>query len=605
MDIFPFPEKRNKQEELIEKVEEAIQEESSLVAHAPTGLGKTAATVTPALEQTLENDGKVFFLTPRHSQHEIALETVKKINDRHSEKVVSVDLIGKSHLCEADSVTREGPKCPRHDETFNENGELSKRAWRKIKQLRHENLRAEELKARCTDVCAYTVSLYMCQEADIIIGDYFHLFHPGIRDIVLEKSGTDLENSVIIVDEAHNLPSRTRSLFSHTISVPLVSRCITEAEKFGFYQEQEYLEQLKRNIERLARDRLSQKDHEAEIEKSDLTDPVNNFHSYEELIIDLEVMGEEVLEEEEKSYAAKLAESLDGWKGDDKGFFRNIERTRNGNDRDIRISYSCLDPSISTKKPLNNAKASILMSGTLKPQEMYIDLLGLEDAIEAEFSSPFPDKNRLELIVNTVTTRYKERDDSMIQKYVWYLSQSLEEIEGSVGIFFPSYQLLNQIGEPLSDRTDRKVLLERRGKSKEDKQKLLDEFKDGDNTVLLGVASGSFGEGVDYPGEDMRAVFIIGLPLRKPNLKTEALIDYLDNLYGKGWQYGYTYPGINTAVQAAGRCIRSDTDKGVIVYMDKRYTWNKYNKLLENRNSIVETRAPWQEIKKFQDGENL
>lgn len=591
------------QEELIEKVEETVSEKTSLVAHAPTGLGKTAATVTPALEQTLEEDGKVFFLTPRHSQHEIALETVRKINDRHSEKVVSVDLIGKSHLCDADSVTREGPRCPRHDETFNENGELSKKAWRKIKQLRHENLRAEELKARCTDVCAYTVSLYMCQEADIIIGDYFHLFHPGIRDIVMEKSGADLEDSVIIVDEAHNLPSRTRSLFSYTVSVPLVNRCITEAEKFGFYQEQEYLEQLKRNIERLARDKLSQKDHEAEIEKSDLTDPVDNFHSFEELIIDLEAMSEEVMEEEEKSYAAKLSEALEGWKGEDKGFFRNIERS--GGDHEIRISYSCLDPSISTKKPLNNAKASILMSGTLKPQEMYIDLLGLEDALEIEFDSPFPDENRLELIVNTVTTRYKERDDSMIQKYVWYLTKALEEIDGSVGVFFPSYQLLNQIGEPLNDRTDREVLMERQGKSKEDKQKLLDKFKRGNDTVLLGVASGSFGEGVDYPGEDMRAVFIIGLPLRRPNLKTEALIDYLDNLYGKGWQYGYTYPGINTAVQAAGRCIRSDTDKGIIVYMDKRYGWNKYNKLLENRNSIIETRAPWQEIKKFQDGENL
>ena len=601
MDIFPFPTKRNKQEELIEDVEQAVSEETSLIAHAPTGLGKTAATVTPALEQTLQKDGKVFFLTPRHSQHEIALETVRKINDRHSEKVVSVDLIGKSHLCEADSVTREGPRCPRHDETFNENGELSKKAWRKIKQLRHENLRAEDLKKRCNDVCAYTVSLYMCQEADIIIGDYFHLFHPGIRDIVVEKSGADLEDSVIIVDEAHNLPSRTRSLFSYTVSVPLVKRCITEAEKFGFYQEQENLEQLKRSIERLARDKLSQKDHEAEITKADLKDPIDNFYSYEEMIIDLEAMSEEVMEEEEKSYAAKLAESLEGWKGDDKGFFRNIERNRSGTDREIRVKYSCLDPSISTKEPLNNAKASVLMSGTLKPQEMYIDLLGLEDAIETEFESPFPSENKRELIVNTVTTRYKERDDSMIQKYVWYLSKSLEEIEGNVGIFFPSYKLLNQIGEPLNDRTDRKVLMERQGKSKDEKQKLLNEFKQGDENVLLGVASGSFGEGVDYPGEDMRAVFIIGLPLKRPTLKTQALIDYLEDLYGKGWQYGYTYPGINVAVQAAGRCIRSKTDKGIIVYMDKRYGWNKYNKLLEDRNNITETRAPWQEIEEFQE----
>ena len=598
MDIFPFPEKRNKQQELIDIFGQTMEEETSLVAHAPTGLGKTAATVTPALEKTLENDGKVFFLTPRHSQHEIALETVKKINERHSENIISVDLIGKDHLCEADGVTRDGPSCPRHDETF-DGKELSKKAWKKIHDLKHQNLRAEELKKKCRDVCAYTISMYMCQEADIIIADYFHIFHPGIRDMMMEKSQASLEDSILIVDEAHNLPSRTRSLFSHTISVDLVEDCITEAEKFGYYQEQENLEQLRTEIQRLARDRLSQKDNEAEVQKSDLKDPINNFHSFEEMIIDMESIGEEVQEEEEKSYCASLAESLEGWKGEDEGFFRNIERTRSGSDRTIRIRYSCLDPSISTAKPLNNAKASVMMSGTLKPQEMYIDLLGLEDANTIEFKSPFPKENKLELAVNTLTTRYKERDQSMIQKYIWYLEKSLEEVNGNAAVFFPSYQLMNQIGEPLNDRTDRQVLMEKRRNSKEQNQNLLDKFKNGKDSVLLGVASGSFGEGVDYPGKMMKAVFIVGLPLRKPDLKTEALIDYLDDKYGKGWQYGYTYPGINTAVQAAGRCIRSKTDKGIICFMDKRYTWNKYSKLLEDRPK--ETRAPWKEINKFQE----
>lgn len=598
MDIFPFPEIRPEQKELKQKFEDTIDQNSSLVAHAPTGLGKTAATVTPALEKTLEEDGTVFFLTPRHSQHEIALETVKKINERHSENIISVDLIGKDHLCEADGVTRDGPSCPRHDETF-DGKELSKKAWKKIHDLKHQNLRAEELKKKCQDVCAYSVSMYMCQEADIVIADYFHIFHPGIRNMVTEISQASIEDSILIVDEAHNLPSRTRSLFSFTVSQELVDDCITEAEKFGYYQEQEYLEQLRTEIQRLARDKLDQKDHQAEVEKKDLKDPIDNFHSFEEMIVDLEAIGEEVQEEEEKSFCAKLAEALEGWKGEDEGFFRFIERNRQGSDRTIRIKYTCLDPSISTSEPLNNSKASVMMSGTLKPQKMYIDLLGLNDANTIEFKSPFPKENKLELAVNTLTTRYKERDQSMIQKYVWYLEKSLEEVNGNAAVFFPSYQLMNQIGEKLNERTDRQVLMEKRRNSKEDNQTLLDEFKNGRDGVLLGVASGSFGEGVDYPGEMMKAVFIVGLPLRKPDLKTEALIDYLDEKYGKGWQYGYTYPGVNTAVQAAGRCIRSKTDKGIICFMDKRYTWNKYGKLLEDRPQ--ETRAPWQEIKEFQE----
>ncbi len=602
MDLFPFEQKREKQGELIEEITETINKSSSIIAHAPTGLGKTAAAVTPALEHVKENGGKVFFLTPRHSQHEIALEAVKKINSEHNEKIVSVDLIGRSHLCEADSVTTEGPKCPRHNETF-ENGKLSNKTISKINQLKHRNLRAEEVKQACREVCAYTVSLNMCKDADIIIADYFHIFHPSIREVILEHAQTNLEDCIIVVDEAHNLPSRTRSLYSHTISVSLIEKAIIETEKFGYYQEQQNLEQLKNEINRLARNKLGLKDNEAEITKSDLKDPVDNFHSFEELIIDLDAAGEEVMEEEEKSYCAKLAESLDGWKGPEKGFFRSIEKNRNGTERTIRAKYSCLDPSISTSDPLNNCKASILMSATLKPQAMYSDLLGLGEHNSVEFKSPFPEQNRVQLAVNTVTTRYKERDDAMIQKYAWYLAKSLEEIEGNAAVFMPSYHLLNQIKENLEPRTDREILAEDRRMNKKEKQRMLDNYQknSGDGLLLMGVASGSFGEGVDYPGEMMKAVFIVGLPLRRPSLQTEALVDYLDEKFGKGWQYGYTYPAINAATQAAGRCIRSKTDTGIIVYMDKRYTWSKYKKLLENPNEIIETRAPWKQIEKFQD----
>ncbi len=603
MELFPFEQKREKQGELIENIEQTIVDSSSIIAHAPTGLGKTAAAVTPALEHVKENGGKVFFLTPRHSQHEIALEAVRKINDRHEENIVSVDLIGRSHLCDADSVTTEGPKCPRHSETF-ENGKLSSKTLSKIKELKDQNLRAEQVKMRCKEVCAYTVSLHMCKEADIIIADYFHIFHPSIREVILEQAQTDLEDCILVVDEAHNLPSRTRSLYSYTISVPLIERAMTETEKFGYYPEQENLEQLKNEINRLARDKLGLKDDEAEITESDLKDPIDNFHSFEELIIDLEAVGEEVMEEEEKSYCAKLAESLDGWKGPDKGFFRSIEKNRSGSDRTLRVKYSCLDPSISTSRPLNDSKASVLMSATLKPQEMYADLLGLDRYTTTEFGSPFPRKNRIELAVNTVTTRYKERDEAMIQKYAWYIAKSLEDIDGNAAVFMPSYHLLHQIKENLEPRTDRKILSEDRTMNKKQKQRLLEDYqnKSNEGLLLMGVASGSFGEGVDYPGEMMKAVFIVGLPLRRPSLQTEALVDYLDDKFGKGWQYGYTYPAINTATQAAGRCIRSKTDTGIIVYMDKRYTWSKYKKLLENSTEIIETRAPWQQIQEFQRG---
>jgi DNA excision repair protein ERCC-2 len=280
-----------------------------------------------------------------------------------------------------------------------------------------------------------------------------------------------------------------------------------------------------------------------------------------------------------------------------------------GGDRRIQINYSCLNPQISTEKPLNDSKASVLMSGTLTPPSMYVDLLGIdEDKNESvEFGSPFPEENKLELVIPTLTTKYEERDESMRQKYAWYLSKSFDAVDGNCAVFFPSYNFMYKIKEELEQHTDRKIFTEDRSLDKEGKQEVLDDFaataKQGES-VLLGVAAGSFGEGIDYPGEKLKGVFIVGLPLQRPDLETKGLIDFLDEKFGKGWDYGYSYPAMNRAVQAAGRCIRSKEDEGVIVYMDKRYSWSNYRKVFPPETSLKKSRAPWQEVEAFFEERN-
>lgn len=570
-------------------------------------LHNTAATVTPALEKAREEDKTVFFLTPRHSQHEIALETVRKMNERHGENIISVDLIGKDHLCEADISTRggEGPDCPRHDNTFKDNHELTKQASRKLKEVKHQNLSAGKIKEACNKVCAYSISMQLAAEADLIIADYFHIFHPGVREAVLENADTDLENAILIVDEAHNMPSRTRSLYTYSLSMPNIKRSITEAETFGYYAEQENLEQLKRSISRIANEKLSQTSHDETIEKEALVDSIDNFHDYEEMVKDLETVAEEVEEEQERSYCAQIAEFLRAWKeGKENGYVRVIKRERTGGQQKLKIKYSCLDPQISSKKPLNKAHSSILMSATLTPPQMYVELLGLdeEETTAKTFNSPFPEENELDLVIPTLTTKYEERDESMMQKYAWCLSKSFEAVEGNCGVFFPSYAMMKKVKPLIENHTDRSIFVEERSADKDEKQDLLDSFADRKNdgdSVLLGVAAGSYGEGVDFPGEILKAVFIVGLPLKRPDLETQELIDFYDQKFGKGWDYGYSYPAMNRAIQAAGRCIRSETDEGVIVYMDERYEWSNYRKVFPEDKKLISTRAPWKEIDKF------
>ena len=606
MELFPFDTVRDRQDELIEEAQKALDSKKSLVAHAPTGLGKTAGTVTPALEKAREEDKKVFFVTPRHSQHQIALETVRKINDRHDENIISVDLIGKDHLCEADVSTRagEGPDCPRHSKTFTDSHELTEEARKKLREVKHQNLSAGQMKTACNNVCAYSLSLKLAEQADLIIADYFHIFHPGIREIILEKAGISLSDCIIIVDEAHNLPSRTRSLLTHSLSLPNIKRAITEAETFGFYQEEQNLESLKRGVTRLAQDRLSQTESDASIRKEDFVDIIDNFYSYKELAIDLEAVADEVEEEQERSYCAQIAEFLRAWEeGDENGFVRCVKRDHGSSGQMLKLKYSCLDPQLSSKEPLNKSHSSILMSATLTPQDMYVNLLGLpKETITKAFKSPFPEENELNLTIPTLTTKYEARDESMWQKYAWYLSKSFEAVDGNCGVFFPSYKMLNDVKDLLETHSDRKIFVEERRLNKEEKQGLLDSFadrKDEKDAVLLGVAAGSFGEGIDFPGEVLKGVFIVGLPLQRPDLETKELIDFYDEKFGKGWDYGYSFPAMNRAIQAAGRCIRSETDEGVIVYMDERYEWSNYRKVFPDSKKMVSTRAPWKEIEEF------
>lgn len=605
MELFPFEKIRDKQSELLEAIEETVENRESIVAHAPTGLGKTAASVTPAIERALEEDKTVFFLTPRHSQHEIALETVKKINERHGKDIVSVDLIGKSHLCEAEPgmSAGEGPKCPRYDDTYTDSHELTKQAKSMIDRVKHQNLSAGEVKEKCQRVCPYEVLTNMTSEAEIVIADYFHVFHPKVREIIFEKADCSLNDTILIVDEAHNLPSRTRSLFTASLSVPKLDHATTECETFGYYNEGEKLERLKSIVSNLAADKLGMGDHETEIEKKDLKEPIENFQEIGDLVVELENVAEEVQEEQENSHCASVAEFLDSWTGEDKGFIRFLKRERTGsNERIIKAKYSCLDPQISTKTPLNKSDSSILMSGTLTPQEMYADLLGIKDARKETFDSPFPEENELNLVVPTLTSKYSERDGDMLQKYAWYLKQSFEAVDGNCGVFFPSYQMMNEIRQHLRGRTDREIFTEERRMDKDEKQEMLDDFastKEEGNSVLLGVAAGSFGEGVDYPGEILKGVFIAGIPLKKPDIETKGLIDFLDEKFNRGWDYGYSYPAMNQAIQAAGRCIRSSSDRGVIVYMDERYDWSNYRKVFPSSMTLKTSRAPWKEIEEF------
>ena len=609
-DLFPFDEARPEQDKLIEDVEKAVADGNSLVAHAPSGLGKTAASLSPSLDYALKNRKTVFFLTPKHSQHKMAIDTAKKIMDRHGIEMTVADIIGKRWLCSADGIRdmssadfqnycktlKEEERCKYYNRTFEDISSLSEKAVKKLREMKGKALHAEEVKKETEEFCTYEILVKHAKQADMIIGDYFHIFHPGVREAFLTKADKVLEDSILVVDEAHNLPSRTRGLLSQKLSTYQVSRAQKEAGEFGYLEERRILEDLEDILVELGK---NMDGGEEKITKEDLMDRINETDDYSTLIDRMERVARDVYEEEDRSYCSSLKKFLEAWKGRERGFVRFMRkrRSRKGNVY-YTCHYDCLDPQLSTKEVFDEAHASVLMSATLTPMEMYSDLLGLGGSVrERAYSSPFPKENRRYLVVDSVTTKYKERNREQFEKIAWFLSKSLEKIPGNASAFFPSYDLRDKVKDKIN--TDKRVLLEKRNMSKEEKSDLLGIFKRDTNSVLLGISGASFAEGVDFPGRCMDAVFVVGLPLREPDLKTKSLIDFYDYKFDRGWDYAYTYPAMKKALQAAGRCIRTKNDRGIMIFMDKRYTWNNYRKVFPPEVGINKTKAPWKEIEEF------
>lgn len=572
---------RQSQKELIETVSRALKEKKNVLAHAPTGLGKTAAVLCPALELALQRDLTVFFLTSRHTQHRIVLETAKKIMDRNNVHFAVASLIGKKWMCAQENVQTmlsgdfseyckslvESNQCEFYT---NARGKNNVRARKVLTDLKTGSpLSSETVMQRCVQekVCPYEMSLMLAEDSKVIVADYYYLFHPHIREALLNKIKKKPEEIIVIVDEAHNLPSRVRDLLTFRLSNKTMRLAIQEAKKYNI--DVSSLVEIQEILNKLSADLKD----ERLVKKEQFSQPLNNFKNYDEIVAELDVAAEMVRTEKKTSHIGGVVRFLEEWRNQEEGFARIISRK----DMFVTLTNTCLDPSILTKDVFDSCYSSIVMSGTLSPTSMYVDLLGVPDAISKSFPSPFPENNRLTMIVPRTTTKFTMRNERQYKNIASICSDIATRIPGCVMIFFPSYSVKNNVEKYFTEIYKRTVFFETPGMDKASKQGLLDRFskyaKSG--AALLAVASGSFGEGIDLPGV-LKGVIVVGLPLDKPDLETTELITYYDKKFGKGWEYGYTLPAMTRCIQNAGRCIRSETDRGVLVFLDERYPWPRY-----------------------------
>ena len=590
---------------MIRDVETVLETGSTLIAHAPTGIGKTAAALTPCLEYALNNNKIIFFLTSKQSQHKIVIETLRLIKEKNKGniKLSVVDIISKQAMCPRD-IAREyyavfNELCIHYQKTkgcgyFRSDKNVTN-------QILSNIMHVEELKELCAknEICPHKTALDAIAEANIVICDYNYVF-TDILETVLEKIERPISDLILIIDEAHNLPDRIRDQLSGELTLNLIEDAAKEVNRV----EPKLYRHLK-DVGRFFNDFAGKipKNIEKNVECDEITNGVEQAlqevlggsMSYLEFVEELKdaeikLAEKDSHEKKEKSPITSVVGFLKNWNTKIENWNTKMLCSRvYKNEISPTLSFRLLDPSVLSSDIISNAHATIMMSGTLYPVEMYADILGAKHALLKQYKSPFPAENKLVLITKKLTTLYTERSDSMYNEFAIKISRIHDAVRGNIAVFFPSYSLMDEIYRKFEHNPDSEIrdkaediILEERRMSKAAKDELYRKLKINSNKILFGVQAGSLSEGVDYKHNILRAVVIAGLPLSPPTLEVKNLQNYYIKKFGKekGTLYGYVYPAISKVIQAAGRGIRSENDVGAVILMDYRFNYPMYKKCL-------------------------
>jgi DNA excision repair protein ERCC-2 len=586
--LFPYTKQREHQDQLVKAALHAFEAKKHLLVHAPTGLGKTAAALAPALTVALKENKHVFFLTARHTQHLLALKTLHDIESKHNIKIPVLDLIGKKWLClqpgaerlysnefmEYCRKLREDKACTYY-ENLRKGQDVSPRAKAAVEELHNSKGSTKSIleAGKNHHVCPYEIAILHGRDARLIIADYAYIFNDGIREPFLLKIGKKLEDCIIVVDEAHNLPERVKDLASVKVSTIAIKRARTESEKYG-YDFNETLNVIERTL-------FAHKE-ECYMTKDSLV-------IADKIIDELIAAGDHIREEQRQSSLGGIGLFLQEWKHEREGYARILTPEKG---REATLAYRCLDAGIITGPVFAACYASLCMSGTLTPNQMYTEILDMPlETKEMTLPSPFPPENRLVLVVPKTTTKYTARSPQQYETIGTMVADMINKIPGNSIVFFPSYDIMQACKMTISVKVQKTLFEETPGLSKDDRELLLEKFKARflAGASLLAVTTGSFGEGIDLPGDYLKGVIIVGLPLQKPSKEVEALIAYFDKKFGRGWDYGYVIPAFNRVLQSAGRTIRTMEDRGVIIFLDERYAWPQYTRLFPPEWKVTTT----------------
>ncbi|MCP4152974.1 MAG: ATP-dependent DNA helicase, partial [bacterium] len=577
---FPFDNYRPGQKRMALDTYWAIKNEDQLIVEAPTGIGKTMAAVFPAIKAM--GDGfseKFFYLTAKTTGRTVAQKALKDLR-AGGLKLKSITLTAKDKICFNPDSACNGEEC-----------EYAKGFYDRINEavetiFQQDALTRETIETGAEDfkVCPFELSLELSLWADCVIGDYNYAFDPRVHLRRFFSEDNLNRDYTFLVDEANNLVDRSREMFSAQLmkksflevrrlvkkDFPAMFRILGKINTLMLTLKKECEEAGKPISQKTFPDELTPQLQKF-IRVTERQLARNKPIAYRQDLLNLYF---------EVSWFMKVVELY----GSSYTTCLEILRSPGGgrfsrkSDEDFRLKLYCIDPSILLTEAFQRCRAAIFFSATLSPVAYFGRVLGLDpEGKSLILSSPFPQENLCLPVMDRISTLYKYREQTKMA-LARGINTLVAQQAGNYLIFFPSYKYMKMVYElflVMNPGVD--TIVQSPGMSEEEREEFLDRFS-GDNLIeertLVGFAvmGGIFGEGIDLVGDRLTGAAIVGVGLPGISLERDLIKEYYDNLQGTGFDYAYLYPGMTRVFQAAGRVIRTDTDRGTVLLIGTRFS---------------------------------
>ena len=566
---FPFPYRKG-QRELAVSVYRTILRKKKLFIQAPTGVGKTISTVFPAVKAVGEELGeKIFYLTAKTITRTVAEQAFETLREQNL-KFKVITLTAKEKICFCEETSCNPDDCPYAKGHFDRVNDAVYELLMREDVMSREVLEAQ---ARKHKVCPFEMALDVSTWVDGVICDYNYVFDPDARLRRFFAEG-GAGGYLFLIDEAHNLVERGRQMYSAELCKEdfLAVKKLVKGEAPRFAKRLEACNKILLAMKK-------------ECENYKVLDNISHFgiqlmnvlsetDRYLEECVDKEVR-ETVLD-----FYFQVRSFLNIYDGLDENYVVYTEYQENGR---FVLKLFCVNPAANLQKCLDKGNSAVFFSATLLPIQYYKRLLSTEkDNYAVYIDSSFDTKKRLLMNGVDVSTRYAMRSREMYQRYATYIFRVVKAKMGNYLIFFPSYRFMEDVYQEFtqllaSDEEKMELVIQQKHMDEEERENFLRAFEMGREKSLIGfgVLGGIFSEGIDLTNEKLIGTLIIGTGLPQVCNEREILKSYFDQKGLYGFDYAYRYPGMNKVLQAAGRVIRTEDDRGVILLLDERFQREK------------------------------